>query len=213
MNYVKRLIHSNKSLEKISTELELFADVLEKTAKNNGTIFACGNGGSASDADHISGELLKSFILKRRLSEHNLKKFEELYGAEGLSLAEKLEEGIKSIPLGAFQAFLSAYGNDVDWVAAYAQFIYVMGNKGDLLIGISCSGNAENVLNAFKVAKIKGIYTVLLTGANQGLCIKFADLSIIVPEKDTYRIQEFHSMIYHAVCAEVERRIFQSDNQ
>ncbi|HPO90496.1 MAG TPA: SIS domain-containing protein [Victivallales bacterium] len=208
MNYVKRLIMANKELAGISSQLELFACKLEDAAKNGRIIFSCGNGGSASDSDHISGELLKSFIIKRRLKKNIVDDFVKYYGEDGIKISDKLEEGIKSISIGSFQAFLSAYSNDVDWEMAYAQFLYVMGSKGDVIIGISCSGNAKNVLNAFKVAKVKGIYSILLTGENEGICVNYCDLCIKVPERDTYRIQEYHSMIYHAVCAEVERRIF-----
>ena len=141
------------------------------------------------------------------LEETSKKSTNSVY-VDGIKISDKLEEGIKSISIGSFQAFLSAYSNDVDWEMAYAQFLYVMGSKGDVIIGISCSGNAKNVLNAFKVAKVKGIYSILLTGENEGICVNYCDLCIKVPERDTYRIQEYHSMIYHAVCAEVERRIF-----
>lgn len=208
MDYVKRLVSGDLALSGISKEIEAFAEIVERAARNGGTIFACGNGGSASDADHISGELLKSFIIKRKVSSSTLKRLVELHGEIGVGLAGNLEEGIRSVPLGAFQAFLSAYGNDVEWKMAYAQLLYVMGREGDVLVGISCSGNAENVSNAFKVAKLKGVRTVLLTGSGGGRCIKDADIAVMVPEKDTYRIQEYHSRIYHAVCAEVERRIF-----
>jgi D-sedoheptulose 7-phosphate isomerase len=208
MNYIETILKDEPILASVKNDIERLLEILLNAAKKKNTIFLCGNGGSSSDADHISGELLKSFIIKRKVDSETSRKLFEAYGEEGLSLASKLEGGIKSIPMSVFSAFLSAYGNDVDWKMAYAQLLYVMGEKGDVLIGISCSGNAENVYNAFKIASVKGIFRVLLTGENGGKCLQHADLAIKVPLKETYKIQEWHSKIYHAFCADLEKHIF-----
>ena len=208
MNYINDLISFNPELANIKPEIEKFVEILYEAAISRNTIFTCGNGGSASDSEHIAGELLKSFIIKRGPDNDFAKKLASFFGDEGVKLASGLEEGIKAIPIVSISSFLSAYSNDRDWNMAYAQFVYVMGESKDVLIGISASGNALNVNNALMVAVAKGMKRILLTGNGNGICVKNADIVIRAPAAATFRTQEYHTKIYHAVCAEVEEIIF-----
>jgi D-sedoheptulose 7-phosphate isomerase len=198
----------NPELNSIKTNILKFTDALYETAVQRKTIFICGNGGSAADSEHIAGEFLKSFLITRECDSITKNKLMESFGEEGLQIASKIENGIKAVPIVGFSSFLSAYGNDKDWTMGYAQFIHVMGESGDILLGISTSGNAQNVNNAFKVALIKGMKRLLLTGAKDGICNKNADIIIQAPADETFKIQEYHVKIYHSICAEIEERIF-----
>ena len=178
---------------------------LENTFVNGGTLFLCGNGGSASDAEHIVGELMKSFVRKRLPSPEIRKRFEEHDAAD---LLEKLQPGLRSVSLLSHPALSSAFANDVDPLLCFAQQLYVMGRKGDAVIGISTSGNAENVFACFRTAKALGIATILLTGKNHGICEKYADVVWKAPSFETYRIQEYHLPVYHALCKMLEERFY-----
>lgn len=169
--------------------------------KKSGTLLLCGNCGSAADCEHISGELLKGFLLKRPLTD----KEKNRLPAE---IADKLQGGIKAIPLTSLTALGTAFANDVDADLVYAQLVSVFGGENDVFLGISTSGNAKNVCAAAKVAKAKGMKTLSLTGIGGGRLGSICDLAIKVPENETYKIQELHLPVYHAVCAEVEEIIF-----
>ncbi|MGA5691452.1 D-sedoheptulose-7-phosphate isomerase [Cytobacillus pseudoceanisediminis] len=168
----------------------------------------CGNGGSASDSDHITAELMKSFLIPRPLDSSEIDKFKQLYGAKGSDLATKLEKTLPAIPLVNNTALITAIANDIDPSMIFAQQVYGYGKRGDTLIAISTSGNSENVINAVKVAKAIGIKTIILTGNNKGKLTKLSDIKIEVPSSETLIIQEYHIAIYHALCACVERTIF-----
>jgi D-sedoheptulose 7-phosphate isomerase len=171
----------------------------------------CGNGGSAADAEHIVGELMKGFLLKREKDKLFTGSAASVLGEEeGKRISSLLQSGIKSISLNAHLAFSTAYINDVCSEMVYAQQLHVLGRKGDVFIGISSSGNASNVLNTLKVAKISGIKSILLTGRSGGKCAGSADLCIKVPSDETYKIQEYHLPIYHALCAMLEEYFYGS---
>ena len=178
---------------------------LENTFVKGGTLYLCGNGGSASDAEHIVGELMKSFILKRRHSSEMQKSFEEWDASD---LLEKLQPGLRSVSLLSHSALSSAFVNDVDPLLCYAQQLYVLGRKGDSVIGISTSGNAKNVLACFRTARAMGISTILLTGRTCGACEPYADIVWKAPSLETYRIQEYHLPVYHALCKMLEERFY-----
>lgn len=173
-----------------------------------GTVFLCGNGGSASDAEHIAGELMKGFLLKRSVGKEISEKFKNLYGEQGTEIANSLQMGLRAVSLLGHPSLSSAFANDVNAELVYAQQMFVLAKKGDLLIAISTSGNSKNVVKAIQVAKVVGAKCVALTGDSGGLCSKFADCSIKVPEKETYKIQELHLPIYHCLCAMIEDYFF-----
>ena len=183
-------------------------NMLNQAFRLKKTLFLCGNGGSAADAEHMAGELLKGFLLPRKLNSDIKKILEEKYGDDGIQLADKLQEGFRTITLNSHPSFLTAYSNDVDYDAVFAQQIYVLGNKGDILIGFTTSGNSPNILNAFKVAAAAGITTIAMTGLTGSKAADIANCCIQVPEKETYKIQELHLPIYHALCAALEDEFY-----
>lgn len=177
-----------------------FAALLE-TAAGKGCVFTCGNGGSAADAEHIVGELLKKF-----------KKHRDIEGTVAAKLppglASKLEGSIAAVSLVSMSGILTAFANDVAWETAFAQQLYGLGRPGDTLIALSTSGNSANCVNAALVAKAKGLKVVAMTGAGGGRLKDVADATINVPETETYRIQELHLPVYHALCAALEEELF-----
>ncbi len=172
------------------------------------TLFLCGNGGSGSDADHIAGEFLKGFMQKRTPAAAEIEAFAGEFGDDGRQLAVKLQSGLRAVSLLSHPGFITAFCNDVDPEMIFAQQLYALGRPGDAVLGISTSGNAENIRQAFMVARMKGIRTVLLTGCRKGICLDLSDLAVEVPERETYRIQELHLPVYHTVCMAVEAHFF-----
>ena len=176
-----------------------------------GTLFVCGNGGSCADADHITGELLKGFCRKRPMLPEEASRLAECTDAERAALlASRLQRGLRAISLMDFPAAASAVANDLGQDLAQAQLLYALGRPGDVLIGISTSGNAGNVANAVAIAKMKGIAVIGLTGENGGRLAREADVAIKAPVTQTYRVQEFHLPIYHALCRLIEARYFKA---
>lgn len=174
--------------------------MLESSFLAGGQLLIAGNGGSASDADHIAGELLKGFIRPRLV---------DLPDADSLDPAlQKLQGGLPAIPLTGFPALRTAVANDTDPELEFAQLVWALGRPGDVVLGITCSGNARNVLLALQAARLKGLKTLLLTGANEGTCCAHADLRIHAPDTETFRVQELHLPIYHAWCLALEERFF-----
>ena len=176
-------------------------DALLATAAAKGCVFTCGNGGSAADAEHIVGELLKKF-----------KKHRDIEGSVAAKLppglAAKLEGSLAAVSLVSMSGIITAFENDVAWETAFAQQLYGLGRAGDTLIALSTSGNSANCVNAALVAKAKGLKVVAMTGAGGGRLAGVADAAIAVPETETYRIQELHLPVYHALCAAIEEEIF-----
>ena len=176
--------------------------LVECFSKGN-KLLVCGNGGSASDSDHIAGELLKGFGIKRELSADEHK----LYGSE---IANQLEGSLPVIPLPNMSGVISAYSNDVSAEYVYAQLTHGLGKKGDLLLAISTSGNSQNVLHAAKVASAKGMTVIGLLGQSGGKLKDLCDISIRVPEQEVFKIQELHLPIYHVLCLAIEETLFGS---
>lgn len=177
--------------------------------ENGGTVYCCGNGGSAADAEHIVGELMKGFLLSRPLPESDVESLLDIAGEEdGAYLAKHLQCGLPALSLMAQQALTTAVGNDLGGDLAPAQQLYGLGKAGDVLIGISTSGNARNIALACKVARLKKMKIIGLTGKKGGLLGKLADVPIHVPEDETFKIQEYHLPVYHAICIAVEKHFF-----
>lgn len=195
------------ALESVLPAIRQAGEMLCAAFDAGNTLFVCGNGGSGADSEHIAGELLKSFVLDRPVTEEQRAAFAR-YGADGEYLANSLERGLRCISLLSHPGYGSAWGNDVDPKLLYAQQLFALGRKGDLLMGISTSGNAENIRQAMMVAGACGIRTILLSGAKPGKCVPYADLTIGVPETETYKVQELHLPIYHALCMIAEKHAF-----
>lgn len=177
-------------------------ETLKDAYVSGNKLLLCGNGGSASDADHISGEILKGFESKRPLTAEQRENM-------GEELAANLQQSLPAIPLTAFTALSTAYTNDVDAEYIYAQLTLGLGKPGDVLLGISTSGNALNVGHALKVAKGQGMSTLGLTGQTGGAMKPLCDVCICVPSSETFRIQEYHLPIYHVLCLMLEDHFFQ----
>lgn len=171
-------------------------------------LLICGNGGSCADSQHIVGELMKSFMIPRNMLEEDRRRLIEVYGDNGVIMSEKLEKGLPAISIDSMPVISSAISNDIDSDYVYAQVLYNYGIEGDVLLGISTSGNAVNVNHALKLAKILGIKTVGLTGNNGGKMNKVCDEVIHAPSDVTYEIQEYHISIYHTLCIMVEKYFF-----
>lgn len=176
-------------------------DLLEDAFKSGKKVLLCGNGGSASDCGHIAGELLKSFMCKRSISE-------PFRRGVGDAIADNLQGSLPAISLPDMVAINTAYANDCDPRYNFAQLVYGLGFPGDVLIAISTSGNAKNVNLAAIVARAKGMPVVGLTGAIGGDLMSKCDVCIRVEGKETFRIQELHLPVYHTICLILEQRFF-----
>lgn len=179
------------------------------TYENGGTLFTCGNGGSCSDSEHIVGELLKSFKFKRKI---NGILSEKLYsmGETGKALADTLEGSLPAISLCGHGALTTAFLNDTEPKMTFAQQLLGLGKAEDTLIVISTSGNSENCIYAATLAKAMGIKTIAMTGMKESKLSAICDITIKAPESETFKIQEKHLPIYHALCAMAEETFFEN---
>lgn len=174
-------------------------ELIIDTYKKGGMVLVCGNGGSASDSEHIVGELMKGFISMRKVTDERIP--EELRG--------RLQGALPAISLPSQCGILSAFINDVDPEMMYAQLVYGYARENDLVIGLSTSGNSKNVVNAAIVAKSVGAKVLSLTGEKESKLSEISDVTVRVPETETYKIQEYHLPVYHYLCAEAEREFFE----
>lgn len=196
------------SLESVRAEIEEAYLVLEDAYSNGGKLLIAGNGGSAADAEHIAGELMKRFRIPRPVTPELARKLIAADEKRGRALAENLECSLMAIPLVAHEALTTAYINDVDGLGVFAQQLFGYGTPGDVFLGISTSGNSRNILNAAVVAKAVGIRIIGLTGAGGGELASMADVTVRVPERETYLIQELHLPVYHCWCMMLEEYFF-----
>lgn len=180
-------------------------DLLCNTFDEGGKLLICGNGGSAADSDHIVGELMKGFEKPRPI---DVTTRDSLAAIGAGDLADHLQGALPAISLSAHAALMTAYINDVAADAVYAQQVYGYGRPGDALLAISTSGNSRNVLNAARVATVRGLRTIGLTGATGGALHDLCDVTICVPYTRTTEVQERHLPVYHALCLMLEERYF-----
>ena len=204
MNYLDNLTERYPELAPLKEKIGAAIDMIIESYKNGGKVLLCGNGGSAADSEHISGELLKGFMELRRPEGDELAALTEALGED----AVKLQRGVAAVPLTSLSASLSAFANDVDPELVFAQLTYALGKRGDVLICLSTSGNSKNVVKAAKVAKALGIKTIGMSGESGGAFLSICDITVNAPSRETYKVQEYHLPIYHAICAEVERILF-----
>jgi D-sedoheptulose 7-phosphate isomerase len=183
--------------------------LLEAAYEASGKLLVAGNGGSAADADHITGELMKGFVKKRKPPRQFHDALREIAGVETADyLAESLQGGLPAINLANHSALITASINDINGEIIYAQQVYAYAKKNDVFLGISTSGNSKNVCLAMLTAKALGVKTIALTGGSGGKAAEIADVSIRVPETETYKVQELHLPVYHCVCLMLEERFF-----
>jgi Phosphoheptose isomerase len=204
---VDNLIERYPKLACVKDGISAAYTLLETTYLNGGKVLCCGNGGSCADADHIVGELMKSFKFKRKISDEMKEALSSL-GYMGDKLALCLEGALPAISLNSHNALSSAYINDTDSTTVYAQLLYGFGKTGDTLITLTTSGNSANCLYAAVTAKAMGINVIAMTGQGGGKIADIADVTIKVPEQETYLVQELHLPIYHCLCAMLEERFF-----
>ena len=204
----KRLFERYPDLEVCAPEIRAAGEMLINAARSGNKILICGNGGSAADADHITGELLKSFCKERPIDTNLADKLKKLDSGAGEVLAAKLQGGVPAIALTHHTALSTAFGNDVDPALAFAQQCHVFGKAGDVFWGISTSGNAKNVYAAALVAKAQGLRLIGMTGQGGGKLKSICDVCIAVPRLSTYEAQELHLPVYHALCLFVEESIW-----
>lgn len=204
-NHAEELFRRFPELRAVSGPLFDVYSTLENVFVNGGKLFICGNGGSGSDSEHIVGELMKNFIIRRPHSDEMKKRFAESGASDMLDI---LQPGLPAVSLLSHPALSSAFTNDVDGLYNYAQQLYVLGRKGDAVIGISTSGNSKNVFNCFRAASAMGIRTILFTGENIGICEQLAEIKLKAPSRETYRIQEYHLPLYHTLCIMLEERFY-----
>lgn len=205
---INGFFEKHPDLECIRAEIVAAIELWKETYTSGHKMLLCGNGGSCSDCEHIVGELMKGFLLRRPTSPEFRSRMEALYGEEGSAIAASLQQGLPAIALTNHSAAISAFANDVNAEYVYAQQVLGYGCQGDLLVGISTSGNARNVNDAIKTAKALGIGTMGLTGKTGGALLDNCDICIVSPEQETYKIQEHHLAIYHLLCAATEYELF-----
>ena len=194
-------------LSTCSDAIEHAAELWHTSLAAGGKILLCGNGGSASDSEHIVGELMKKFRKQRKIDAQIYKKLAN-YGNEGEKLRETLEGSLRAVSLTSHIALNTAFSNDKEPSVAFAQQLYGQGDKGDVLISISTSGDSENCVLATTLAKAMEIKTIALTGQKESRLSVLSDVAIRVPEVETYKIQELHLPIYHCLCAMLEEELF-----
>ena len=183
--------------------------MLATTYKNGGKVLVCGNGGSAADAEHIVGELMKNFMIKRKTDSKFKAALKELGFTDAEYLSEHLEGALPAISLVSQSSILSAFANDNAADMVYAQLVYGYAEKNDLLWCLSTSGNSANVVNAAKVAKAKGIKVLSFTGKSESKLSGISDVTVRVPKSETFLVQELHLPVYHYLCANIEKAMFE----
>ncbi len=206
---LNEVIRRYPALETCRLDIQNACNMVIDCYSNNGKLLACGNGGSCSDADHIVGELMKSFERKRPIDSVLEETLKNIAGERGAYIAGKLQNALPAISLNAHNALYSAIANDIDANLAFAQQVLGYGNKGDVLIGITTSGNSQNVIDAAITARALGLKLIGLTGQTGGRLKEYCDITIRVPATNTADVQEFHLPVYHTICKIVEYRFFQ----
>lgn len=206
--HLDHLIARYPQLAPCRADITAAYQVMEDAYSKDKKLLVAGNGGSAADAEHIAGELMKRFRLPRPVDASFTEKLIAADPIRGPKLSKNLERGLMAIPLVAHEALTTAYINDVDGYGVFAQQLLGFGRPGDVFLGISTSGNSQNVMNAVAVAKALDVKVIGLTGADGGELGRTADVAVRVPEMETYKIQELHLPVYHCWCMMLEETFF-----
>ncbi|MGI6254861.1 MAG: D-sedoheptulose-7-phosphate isomerase [Acutalibacter sp.] len=206
MDQIQTLLERYPALCSQETAIRRAGELLCGAAREGKQVLTCGNGGSAADAEHVVGELMKDFHRKRPIPEEMRRRLETVGAGD---LAEGLQQAVRAICLNSQTSLLTALINDGDPDLAFAQQVYGYGREGDVLLGFSTSGNSRNVYHAVQVARALGMHIIVISGASGGAIAPLADAAICVPETDTYKVQELTLPIYHALCLQAEDALFQ----
>lgn len=203
-----QLFIRHDELSIIKLNIKEAAGIIINSYRNGGKLLICGNGGSSSDSGHIAGELMKGFMKKRPLDKLLQNKIRSLSPEYGDMLTKNLQQGLPAISLSAHTDLLTAIINDINGDLVYAQQVTGYGKEGDVLLGLSSSGNSKDVLFALTLARAMGLKTIAMTGATGGKMKGECDVLINVPETATALVQELHLPVYHAICQIVEEEFF-----
>jgi len=206
--HLQNLIERYPKLEVCKEDIKKAYELMETAYQQGKKLLVCGNGGSASDSEHIVGELMKEFKLKRKVYGKQAAALKEIDPELGQVLADNLQGALPAISLTAHSSLQTAFMNDVVPELVFAQQVNGYGNAGDVFLGISTSGNSKNVLYAAVNAKAKGLKVIGLTGCKENKLMKYTDVCIRVPETETYKIQELHLPVYHCLCLMLEEKFF-----
>lgn len=207
--FIDELISRYPSLKSIENDLLSSFKLIRDMYIKSGKLLLCGNGGSAADSEHIVGELMKGFCKKRKIDLQSQEKLKDVDENLGSLLGQSLQGALRAIAITNHIGLNTAFANDVDPNMIYAQQVYGYGDSKDILLCISTSGNSKNIIYAAITAKAKGMKVISLTGKDGGKLKEYSDISIIVPERETFKIQELHLPIYHALCLELEEFFFE----
>lgn len=205
MGHIETLLERYPVLAGQEAEIRAAGELLSARVKAGGKLLTCGNGGSASDAEHVVGELMKNFWIQRKIPQEMEQRLEAV-GAQ--DLAGRLQGAIPAISLNSQTTLLTALLNDVDPALIFAQQVYGYGKEGDALLAFSTAPHTENVYNAVRVAKALGMATVLVCGKDGGATAEVADVAIHLPADVTFKIQELTLPTYHILCALMEQAVF-----
>ena len=208
MTIFDNLIQRYPALHECQDAIIKAYDALVALYDAGGKLLVAGNGGSAADAEHIVGEMMKRGFSKKDISPEYAKALVETDPELGPALAANLEGSLMAIALDGHISLTTAYMNDREPLLCFAQQVSGYGRPGDILLAISTSGNSKNILYAAVAAKARGMKVIALTGANACKLDAYADICIKVPETETYRIQELHLPVYHCLCMMLETHFF-----
>lgn len=206
--HLDELIHRHPALSGCREEIQKAFELLGNACRRGGTVLVCGNGGSGADSEHIVGELMKEFAIRRPLPEKEQEALKAISPEHGELLGKNLQGALPAIALTGSIALSTAFANDAVPELVFAQQVYGYGTPESALIGISTSGNSKNVIYALETARLKGMCTIGLTGASGGKMKELCDVCICVPSDCTPDIQELHLPVYHALCKMLEEAFF-----
>lgn len=207
------LFRKYPALERFKREIRLSCGIMLSALRKGNKLLLAGNGGSASDCEHLSGELLKDFMRKRPLPGAFQKALKARFGRDGAELAATLQVGYPAIPLSSFTAFNTAFGNDARFDMCFAQLVCALGKKGDVLVCFSTTGNSRNQVFAAQTAGVMGIKVVGFLGRGGGRLKPLCDASMVLPGDSSYSVQEWHLPVYHAICLELEAMLAKKGNR
>lgn len=206
--HIDHLIERYPQLAVCREDITKAYGLLETAYGQGRKLLVSGNGGSASDSEHIVGELMKEFKLKRKVYREQAEEMRKISPELGEVLAENLQGALPAISLTGHSSLTTAFMNDSEPELIFAQQVNGYGRPGDVYLGISTSGNSRNVLYAAVTAKSKGLKVIGLTGQRENRLMQYADVCIRVPETETYKIQELHLPVYHCLCMMLEEKFF-----
>lgn len=209
VDFLDELVERYPCLAVCRDDIQEAYELMKESYQKGGKLLIAGNGGSASDSEHIVGELMKGFIRPRKMDQEYVDRLISADPELGKELGEKLQGALPAIAVVDHVALSTAYLNDVDPMLGFAQQVNGYGKEGDVFLGITTSGNSKNILYANTVAKAKGLKTIALTGKDGGKVKNMADVAIVVPQQETFKIQELHLPVYHCLCLMLENEFFE----